>query len=362
MYSFRSVHNRLRSVGRAAYVYVFIGFLFAPSLIAAPELIVPTDSESSVLFILDASGSMNEYLGIYQKIHLAKKYIRHYVDKLPEEAEAGFIAYGNRVPGCQSSRLYQPLEKGNKPQFRNKLFGLTPAGATPLAESIRIAGEYILRRKSPTELILVTDGIESCYGDPEKEIGLLRQKGIDFKMHVLGLGLKPEEKRVMESLAKSGKGNYYHVDGDSDFYNAVEDLLGKETRTVRPPKTSEGNFKARGKIRILNLEKAEGDSETNVFRLNFDFSDSDSKEHCVLLNLKRPESNSIRTKEWVPQRTSGPENVVRTEQTCFQSSEGKGTFVIRIPKQMELKAELELWDMTRIPQPVDTSGERKITD
>ncbi|TGK01533.1 VWA domain-containing protein [Leptospira langatensis] len=334
-------------------------FCLTSSLSSAPELAAPSPNESAKLFILDASGSMNEYLGIYQKIHLAKKYVRHYADSLPEETEIGFIAYGNRLPGCQSSRLYQPLEKGNKPQFRNKLFGLTPSGATPLAESIRIAGDYISRRKIPTELILVTDGVESCYGDPEKELKVLKQKGIDFKMNVLGLGLKPDEKKIMESLAKSGNGKYYNVDGDNDFYSAVDDLLKQEPHVKR---TKPEPGKKSPKVRIVQIDTLPTDRNENLYGVRFEFENANSNNQCVLLNLKQNTPSSIDPKDWNKNRASHPENVIRTDQACFKDQKGEGIFKIHLPKDLTLNLELELWDMQDIPNPVDKSGERSIRD
>ncbi|TGK07275.1 VWA domain-containing protein [Leptospira semungkisensis] len=343
----------------SAILFVLCSFFQISSLSSAPELAAPSPTESAKLFILDASGSMNEYLGIYQKIHLAKKYVRHYADQLPEETEIGFIAYGNRLPGCQSSRLYQPLEKGNKPQFRNKLFGLTPSGATPLAESIRIAGDYISKRKIPTELILVTDGVESCYGDPEKELKILKQKGIDFKMHVLGLGLKPDEKKIMESLAKSGNGKYYNVDGDSDFYSAVDDLLKQESVAKRAKTNTD---RKTPKVRIIQIDKLPTDREENLYGVRFEFENANSNNQCVLLNLKQVVSPSSDPKDWNVHRASHPENVIRTDQACFVDQKGDGIFKIHLPKNLSLNLELELWDMQGIPNPVDKSGERSVKD
>ncbi|MCR1792272.1 VWA domain-containing protein [Leptospira sp. id769339] len=342
--------------------YILLIFLLLdPSFIVSdtsPELVMPGQSESAKLFILDASGSMNEYLGIYQKVHLAKKYVRHFVEKLPEETEVGFIAYGNRLPGCQSSRLYQPLEKGNRPGFQNKLFGLTPSGATPLAESIRIAGDYIIRRKTPTDLILVTDGIESCYGNPEKELQVLQQKGVNFKMYILGLGLKPDEKRIMQSLAKTGNGKFYNVGEDSDFFLAIEDLLKQEPLSKRTELEPE---KQKSKIRISEIEKKQTDSEEHFYRVKFVFENSDSDNQCVILNLKRKNSSPPKTQNWNPQRTSEPERVLRTEQICFQARKGEGEFQISAPAHLPLNLELELWDTQGIPNSVDRSGERNLT-
>ncbi|TGL62803.1 vWA domain-containing protein [Leptospira sarikeiensis] len=343
------------------YLYVFFLFVWIPSSYqySSPELAVPGQNENAKLFILDASGSMNEYLGIYQKVHLAKKYVRHFVDKLSEETEVGFIAYGNRLPGCQSSRLYQPLEKGNRPQFQNKLFGLTPSGATPLAESIRIAGDYIQRRKNATDLILVTDGIESCYGNPEKELQVLQQKGIRFKMHVFGLGLKPDERQIMQTLAKAGNGKYYNVAEDSDFYLAIEDLLKQET----PPKRTQiETSKRKSKIEILSVTKNQTDPEENVYKVKFRFENPDSDRQCVILNLKRKSSELSKTQTWNPQRAADPERVLRTEQICFENKTGEGEFQISAPIHLPLNLELELWDTKNIPFSIDKSGERDLTE
>lgn len=362
MFSFRMFKFRSLLHNETLKYILIISLLITPSFIGSdtsPELVMPGQSESAKLFILDASGSMNEYLGIYQKVHLAKKYVRHFVDKLPEETEVGFIAYGNRLPGCQSSRLYQPLEKGNRPGFQNKLFGLTPSGATPLAESIRIAGDYIIRRKSPTDLILVTDGIESCYGNPEKELQVLQQKGVNFKMHILGLGLKPEEKRIMQSLAKTGNGKYYNVGEDSDFFLAVEDLLKQDPH---PKQTELDPEKRKQKIRILDIEKKQTDSEENFYRVKFIFENFDSDNQCVILNLKRRSSVFSKTQNWNPQRTNEPERVLRTEQICFHTNKGEGEFQISAPAHLPLNLELELWDTKGIPGSVDKSGEKNLTD
>ncbi|EMN51194.1 von Willebrand factor type A domain protein [Leptospira interrogans str. L1207] len=198
----------------------FIGFTF---FISVTGTNVSSENQTpSQLFIIDASGSMNEYLGIYQKIHLAKKHVSHYISTLPQETEIGFLAYGNRLPGCSSSRLYQPLEMGNHDTFKNRLFSLTPSGATPLAESIRIAGTLISQRKKETEIILVTDGIESCYGDPKKELQALKQKGIPFQFHVLGL--KSHEELQMKILTEEGNGKYFSIEDDSSFYTALDSL------------------------------------------------------------------------------------------------------------------------------------------
>ncbi|EQA44954.1 von Willebrand factor type A domain protein [Leptospira broomii serovar Hurstbridge str. 5399] len=363
-----SLNNTVVERRRKFGIVIVLLYLFSQGIFSndsdqdtRPELSIPDSNVDAKLFVLDASGSMNEYLGIYQKIHLAKKHVKHYVDSLPESAEVGLIAYGNRLPGCKSSRLYQPLENGNKAQFRNKLYGLTPSGATPLAESIRVAGEYIARRKQPTELILITDGIESCYGDPEKELRILQQRGINFHLNVLGLGLKPEERSIMQSLARLGQGTYYNVDGDADFYSAMEDLLKKGTFPIKKQEIEPKRNSNNGKIRILSQSNTEIEHGKNRYKISFDFHNADSSSHCVILNLKTQASPSPSINRSNENRASNPESIIKIEGQCFQSKDGSGQFEFSATQQEITSAELELWDMSGVPQAVGRSGETNLS-
>lgn len=342
------------------FLFVAYSYALATPMLASDLFPGTTDSEESAkLFVLDASGSMNEYLGIYQKIHLAKKHVKHYVDSLSERAAVGLIAYGNRLPGCQSSRLYQPFED-DKSKFRNKLYGLTPSGATPLAESIRVAGTYLAGKKRPVELILVTDGIESCYGDPEKELKILQSKGIDFRMNIIGLGLKPEERAAMQSLAKVGKGSYFNVDGDGDFQSAVEKLLHKETISNMPATYASGPTQTSSPIRILNWERTKVDENKSAYTVAFEFDHPGLKDRCITMNLKSTASDSLKPAQLGKLRPENPEKVSKLETVCPNQSTGRGKFSFEARNGSAASAVLELWDMSGIPQVVGISQEVQI--
>nr|WP_082276834.1 vWA domain-containing protein [Leptospira interrogans] len=335
----------------------FIGFTFF--ILVTGTNVSSENQTPSQLFIIDASGSMNEYLGIYQKIHLAKKHVSHYISTLPQETEIGFLAYGNRLPGCSSSRLYQPLEMGNHDTFKNRLFSLTPSGATPLAESIRIAGTLISQRKKETEIILVTDGIESCYGDPKKELQALKQKGIPFQFHVLGLGLKSHEELQMKILTEEGNGKYFSIEDDSSFYTALDSLRNPPAKKTSQ-KSNELSIKPNSDSMIWFEEihkNQESDSRVE-YTINFGFKTKNNPNNCVIFNLKQRKNSSYQSLG--PKRISSPETLILNQSACFDVSESKGTITIEIPKQNSLIGVLELWDMTEIPSPIGISKEEDI--
>ncbi|TGK28774.1 VWA domain-containing protein [Leptospira gomenensis] len=322
----------------------------------------PSASEtkkSSKLFIVDASGSMNEYLGIYQKMHLAKKHVSRYIASLPAETEIGFLAYGNRIPGCSSSRLYHPLEPENRKDFKNRLFGLTPSGATPLAESIRIAGTIAAGKKEKVEIILVTDGVESCYGDPKKELQTLKKQKIPFRFHILGLGLKSNEEQQMKILSEEGGGRYFGIEDDSSFHIALDSLNENESTAFSQTKETFKDRK-RGMIWFEKIDK-ELETESKIsYTIEFGFKTGADKysKNCIILNLK---NSSGKTGAVLgSKRISSPESIIVNQSSCFDLSESKGKFTLEIPKQNGLSGVLELWDMTEVPSPLDVTEEEEL--
>ncbi|AOP36179.1 hypothetical protein A0128_18670 [Leptospira tipperaryensis] len=313
--------------------------------------------ERSKLFIIDASGSMNEYLGIYQKIHLAKKHVSRYVSSLPAQTDIGFLAYGNRVPGCSSSRLYHPLEAGNPDTFKNRLFGLTPAGATPLAESIRIAGNLISQRKKETEIILVTDGVESCYGDPKKELQILKQKGIPFKFHVLGLGLKPNEEQQMKMLTEEGDGTYFGIEDDSSFHLALDSLKNHSSSTASTPAQKQ-EPQSDTMVWFEKIHRNQESDSKTVYTIDFGYKTLKNPKNCVVFNLKQAPIRS--NPSLGSKRISSPESLILSKSECFDLNAGRGTFIVEIPKQSSLYGALELWDMTEVPSPLAVSKEEEL--
>ncbi len=63
-------------------------------------------------------------------------------------------------------------------------------GETPIGASLRVAGQAMLAHKNENNtIVLVTDGIEECGGDPCYEAAELNRLGIGVKVHVVGFAL-----------------------------------------------------------------------------------------------------------------------------------------------------------------------------
>jgi len=160
-----------------------------------------TDSEKiRILFIFDASNSMNAQWQNGSKMTVAKKLLTKTVDELKgvENTELGLRVYGHQfkiLPGqqnCDDTNLeveFSPGD-GNIEKIKNKIRSIEAKGTTPIARSLEYSAEDFPECSNCRNvIILITDGIEACDEDPCAVSRALRAKGIKLKPFIIGVGL-----------------------------------------------------------------------------------------------------------------------------------------------------------------------------
>lgn len=195
------------------------------------------DKPAPILFIYDASGSMWGKLEGSTKKDVAAKVLSTTVSKLPENQNLGLIAYGHRKKSdCDDIEFMVDLTNTSKASITNAVKGMKALGKTPLARSASLAIKSLKEKKIKATVILITDGIESCDGDLCKVIKDARAEGIEFRLHIVGFGLKDGEKDALVCAAKAGDGNYYDAENSADLGSVLTEAT---KQTVDKPK---GNF------------------------------------------------------------------------------------------------------------------------
>jgi Mg-chelatase subunit ChlD len=173
----------------------------------------------AVEIIFDASGSMEARLGGQTKLALAKAAIRAAAQGLNgENMHVAFRAYGfdrsvakTKEASCPNTELLLPfLSSQQAEEVVAKADGLTAYGYTPIARSLELAGQDLLAEPvAKRMIILISDGEETCGGDPKAVAKQLFEMGIDLQTHVVGFDLDAVARRQMQNIAKEGGGNYY---------------------------------------------------------------------------------------------------------------------------------------------------------
>jgi Ca-activated chloride channel family protein len=156
---------------------------------------------------------------------------------LPDEQQIGLVAYGHRNKGdCRDVEFLVHLDNTEKEQVVQSLDKIKPLGKTPLAYSALQVIDQLRATGSRATIILITDGIESCDGDLCAVIKAAREEGLDFRLHIVGFGLKTEETEALKCAADAGDGKYYDA---ADAGGLTDGLREATNSTVDDPT---GNF------------------------------------------------------------------------------------------------------------------------
>ncbi len=180
-----------------------------------------------ILFVYDASQSM---LGLWQsdrKISIATKLMSQLLDSLRgvPNLQLGLRVYGHQKTyppqDCNDSKLEIPIGVGNVDKIKNKLKTINPKGTTPIAASLEAAGsDFVPMDNCRNIIILITDGLEECNGDPCAVSIALQKKGIVLKPFIIGIG---------RNFADAFKcvGTYFDATTEKDFSNALKVVISQ---------------------------------------------------------------------------------------------------------------------------------------
>ncbi len=194
--------------------------------------------KTRILLLLDASGSMLGNWGRTNRITAAKRLIASMIDSLKtnQDLELALRVYGHqyhkRFQNCKDSKLEVAFKKDNHQQIINQLGKLQPKGTTPLAYSLEQAAKDFPDEKNVRNIvIIITDGLESCDGDPCGVSIALQKRHIFLKPFIIGLGMNQSFADEFSCLGK-----FYDAANISTFKKvlskAIFQTLEKTTLSV----------------------------------------------------------------------------------------------------------------------------------
>ncbi len=185
-------------------------------------------ADPAMLFILDASGSMWGRVGGMPKISSAKSVLRELVGQTPERIQVGLMAYGHRKKGdCTDIELIA-LPGGERAAMQRRIDAVNPKGRTPISASLEQASGVLVGREDETTLVLISDGLETCGGDPCATAQRLREQGLKVVIHVVGFDVDAKATGQLQCIAEAGGGRYFAADDAA----ALRDALGRVQASV----------------------------------------------------------------------------------------------------------------------------------
>ena len=186
---------------------------------------------SKIIFVLDASGSMWGKVNGEAKIVSAKTVLKKAINDLPDDSEVGLIAYGHRTKGdCEDIETLSPLKPVDKTGLSEKIDGLDAKGKTPITDSLRkaIAEVKVLNSEETIKIVLVSDGLETCNGDPCKLVREAKEAGVKLSVHVIGFDTGKLNVSQLECIAQAGGGLYLTAEDADGLGSALDQAVGAE--------------------------------------------------------------------------------------------------------------------------------------
>ena len=110
-----------------------------------------------------------------------------------------------------------------------------PYGMTPLAASLRASSVDLAHVTGSSAVILLTDGIESCDGDPVTEAAKLVEGGTDRKVHVIGFAVDdPAATENLRQIAAKGNGLYFDANDSAQLAEALQQAVALKYTIATP--------------------------------------------------------------------------------------------------------------------------------
>jgi hypothetical protein len=176
--------------------------------------------------VLDVSGSMNTKLGTTTRWQTALEVLKQVVTELPEDMHVGLRVYGHRYASrsaetCTDTQLVVPIAKLDRARILAAASRLRPRGETPLIRSVlQTIGD--LKTAGGGSVILITDGEESCKGDPRAAADQLKGAGLNLTLNIVGFTLTGQATEAeLGALAGSTGGRYYGAQDGPQLARAV---------------------------------------------------------------------------------------------------------------------------------------------
>lgn len=187
---------------------------------------------SNIAILLDASGSMAQKIGGKSKMELAKQAVNEFVASMPEESNISLRVYGHKgsnsdkdkKTSCSSTELVYELNSYDETTFKESLNSFKPTGWTPIANAINETKKDFeqITNEAQNIIYVVSDGVETCDGDPVKAAKELHDSNIKAVVNIIGFDVDQDGQKQLLQVAEAGGGKFETVDSADDFKKVWE--------------------------------------------------------------------------------------------------------------------------------------------
>ena len=216
-------------------LWVFLLFLILPVFayeVFSPDEFELRDNGDKLLFVVDFSNSMGEYLEHKTKVNQVKDMMYRILPQISPKTKVGMRVYGHNCNmfafnACRSSELLVPLGVNNAPKITSSISKLRPKGMTPITYSLKQAVKKDLNGFDGNKhIILLTDGGENCDESPCDYAIELIKKRRDINIDVIAFNVHDSDDLAqLQCTADVTGGKFIEANTNAQLVNSMEELI-----------------------------------------------------------------------------------------------------------------------------------------
>ena len=210
---------------------------------------------SHLILAIDASGSMAGSMGGDTKMEIAKREAVRFLAEIDEAISVGLVVYGHRgnnqedgkAESCASSEMIHGFE-ADRADLATSIEGLNPTGWTPMGGVLAYSGEIVAELPEPDGetvlapvVYLISDGEETCDGDPVAAAAALFDAGVRTTVNTIGFAVDADTQAQLQAVAAAGGGTYYPAETGSILRNRLEEIAQAERDVIAYEFCVQGN-------------------------------------------------------------------------------------------------------------------------
>lgn len=203
-----------------------------------PYLPDPTRSEGgeevtaakNSIILLDASSSMLLQADGRLKMDIAKDAVKSFAQTIGQSSEVSLVVYGHKgteldedkFESCSAIEELYPMGKYSKQEFHAAVDSFDSKGWTPLAGAIQKAADMSSGYLDGTTIYIVSDGAETCDGDPIQASKDLAAKNSNNTINIIGFDVDGKTENQLKAVAEAGNGEYFKADSPEELKNTIQ--------------------------------------------------------------------------------------------------------------------------------------------
>jgi len=202
---------------------------------------VASAAGEDLVFVLDASNSMNKILSVKTRIDAARGALTELLQGMPDGRYVGLMVYGHRInyeneiESCQDLEFLFPIasfDQSIATQMIGAIEQLSPQGKTPLADSLSLAADNLVTLGNGGAIILISDGEGNCGGQQQVVAEMIATLSPEVVVHVVGLDVEAEAYETLHAIAETTGGGYWNVGEAAGLLAALTAAVGAGTVTT----------------------------------------------------------------------------------------------------------------------------------